>query len=118
MEKEKNFYVNQLNNDDINDLFNLLKLYINLNGKKVPIDYAIQTPNCRFKIENSKPYTTLFLRDFTCYVSNADVQTKNNIKEVYRAFMSKIFEGTTYDEEAILYDNRVAERNAKKSENI
>ena len=113
-EMEKNFYVNQLNDEDINEIFSRLKLILDLNGKKFRIDYAIQTPKGRYKLENTHPYCTLFLKDFTCYISNADLQVKTNIKRFYRNFMLNMFEGTTYAEEAEAFDVRAAERNAKK----
>ena len=112
---KKDFYVNHLTDAEINELFSKLQLFIELDGKKVKVDYAIQTPTKRIKLEGSKPYTTLFLRDFTCYLSNASVQTKANIKAVYRNLMSTIFEGTNYDAEAAEFDAKVAERNANKS---
>ena len=110
---KKDFYVNHLLDSEIYELFSLLQLYIELNGKKVKVDYAIQTPTKRIKLEGTKPYTRLFLKDFTCYISNADVQTKANINEIYRNFMSKTFEGTNYDIHAAEYDAKMAEKQAK-----
>lgn len=110
---KKDFYVNHLLESDIYELFSQLQLFIELNGKKIKVDYAIQTPTKRIKLEGTKPYTTLFLKDFTCYISNAEAQTKANINEIYRNFMRNIFERTNYDIHAAEYDAKVAEKQAK-----
>ena len=111
----KDVYVNQLKEEDFKELFNRIKLYVNINGKIIPVDYAIQTPIQRYKLEGSRPYLTLFLRNFTCSVGKADEQVKTNIKQIYRDYMLEIFEGTDYAIEAAAYDNKVKERETNKA---
>lgn len=111
----KDVYVNQLTDEDFNELYNRIQLYIDYKGQIVPVDYAIQTPVKRFKKEGTKPYLTLFLRNFSCSVGKADEQVKTNIKQIYRDYMLEIFEGTDYELEATAYDNKVKEKAAKRA---
>ena len=109
-----NEYVNQLEKEDFIELFNRIKLFIEYQGRIIPVDYAIQTPTQRFKLENSKPYLTLFLRDFSCSVGKAEEKVKTDIKRIYRNFMLERFEETNYAEDSVAYDEKQKERALNK----
>ena len=109
----KDVYVNQLKEEDLKNLHSRIQLCIEYKGKIVPVDFAIQTPVLRYKPENSKPYLTMFLRNFSCSIGKADDQVKTNIRQIYRDFMLEVFENTDYEVEAMVYDAKVKERNSK-----
>ena len=114
-EKEKNYYVNQLDEQHIAELFSRVKVHVEYNGEKFPVDYVVYTPKGKFKINNSKPYCTLFLKDFSCSMSGAPRETKENIQKIYRKFMLEVFEGTDYAANAKEYDIKKEERLSAKT---
>ena len=109
-EKENNYYINQLNEQHIAELYSRIKVHLEYKGEKYPVDYVIFTPNVKFKVNNTKTYCTLFLKDFTCSMSRAPKESKEGIQKIYRQFMLEVFEGTNYKADAEEFDIRKAER--------
>ena len=117
MEKFK--YVSQLTEEDYAELFNRISLKVNLANQNVRIDYAFMGNSKRIKQSpEAKPYTTIFIEDFICRLSNAPEETKERVRQIYRNFMLERFEGTDYATEAAEYDERRQLRLEAKNSDI
>ena len=112
-------YVSQLTADDYDELFERIVLKVRFNNQEVKIDYAFMG-NSRVKPSpEAKPYTTIFIHDFSCSLSNAPEETKQAVRTIYRNFMLERFNGTTYAEEAKAFDEAKRLRlEAKAGNNI
>ena len=109
-------YVSQLVEEDYDELFKRISLIVEYNNQEIRIDYSF-TGNEKSikKSPESKPYTTIFIEDFTCRLYGAPEKSKENIRRIYRNFMLERFEGTDYAEEAEAYDERRRQRLEAKS---
>ena len=114
MDKYK--YVSQLVEEDYDELFQRLSLKVQFNGQEVRVDYSFRNNEKTVKSSpESKPYTTIFIEDFTCRIISAPEESKKKVREVYRNFMLERFAGTDYAEEAAAYDERRRQRLEAKS---
>lgn len=101
---DKNYYVNQLTTEDFMELFKRITLLVEQNDRIIRVEYCIQTPTRRIVLAGTKPFCTLFLKDFTCSLTSCQSKSvKEQVKQIYKDFMLERFKGTNYENEFNAY---------------
>ena len=90
------------------ELFSRIQLLVEQNNKIIRVEYDLATPTRRIKLEGTKPFCTIFLRDYSCSITYCQGdKLKEKIRNIYREFMLEKF-GEEYHKDALAYDERKA----------